>query len=259
MESETENENTNPPGQDGDSNFVSNDSTSQEPIMDENTTQTTVTTTTEEEVEEKFNTSPLASDSESNIEPPPPPRHTKIAYANNNSNSNHKTPKEATTNNIANKTKRDSSGNSKGSALTANGNGLLPAGLESRSEEAVVATVLDNSSSNISNASNSLRESEYEDESSSNSNNINGNSITLNTSVHLSPPTPSPLLNNQCSTDASSINEANVSPRPVSSMKRSLNSSRDELAEGVDGLSAEKGVTVDVKEPEVKRARNSGE
>ena len=38
---ESENENTNPTPLDGDSNFVSNDSTSQEPIIDENTTQTT--------------------------------------------------------------------------------------------------------------------------------------------------------------------------------------------------------------------------
>ncbi|XP_037931847.1 uncharacterized protein LOC119666637 [Teleopsis dalmanni] len=59
-ESETDNENTNPTGtvlQDGDSNFVSNDS------IDENTTQTTATTSTDDGT-------PLASDSESNIEAP---------------------------------------------------------------------------------------------------------------------------------------------------------------------------------------------
>jgi len=73
-ESETDNENTNPPHstsgvnvalQDGDSNFVSNDSTSQEPMLDENTTQTTATTSTDGDIG-----TPLASDSESNLEAP---------------------------------------------------------------------------------------------------------------------------------------------------------------------------------------------
>ncbi|XP_030380929.1 probable serine/threonine-protein kinase ifkB isoform X2 [Scaptodrosophila lebanonensis] len=93
-ESETENENTNPTTltplnsgerstqlvaknnttavgalQDGDSNFVSNDSTSQEPIIDDNTTQTTATTSTEDG--EPIGGTPLASDSESNLEAPP--------------------------------------------------------------------------------------------------------------------------------------------------------------------------------------------
>lgn len=63
---ESENENTNPTPQDGDSNFVSNDSTSQEPILDENTTQTTST----DDGEEVAEGTPLGSDSESNIEPP---------------------------------------------------------------------------------------------------------------------------------------------------------------------------------------------
>lgn len=65
---ESENENTNPTPQDGDSNFVSNDSTSQEPILDENTTQTTATTSTDDG-DDAVGT-PLASDSESNIEAP---------------------------------------------------------------------------------------------------------------------------------------------------------------------------------------------
>lgn len=65
---ESENENTNPTPQDGDSNFVSNDS-SQEPILDENTTQTTATTTSDDGEEATVRT-PLASDSESNMEPP---------------------------------------------------------------------------------------------------------------------------------------------------------------------------------------------
>ena len=60
--------------QDGDSNFISNDSTSQEPNIDENTTQTTATTSTDDgEVG-----TPLASDSESNMEAP---ANTKIANA----------------------------------------------------------------------------------------------------------------------------------------------------------------------------------
>ncbi|XP_004531128.1 dentin sialophosphoprotein [Ceratitis capitata] len=64
--------------QDGDSNFVSNDSTSQEPIIDENTTQTTATTSTDDgEVG-----TPLASDSESNLEAPE-----KAKLKHNNSNS----------------------------------------------------------------------------------------------------------------------------------------------------------------------------
>lgn len=110
-ESETENENTNPAVltgdskinnsnsnaagvvgalQDGDSNFVSNDSTSQEPIIDDNdgTTQTTATTTSTEDGEPAMSLgigigigigigmgvsgggTPLASDSESNLEAP---------------------------------------------------------------------------------------------------------------------------------------------------------------------------------------------
>ncbi|KAH8343063.1 mucin-19 [Drosophila kikkawai] len=104
-ESETENENTNPAAltplqvgegkshsnavgvgaalQDGDSNFVSNDSTSQEPIIDDNdgTTQTTATTSTEDGepiamsigigIGIGLGGTPLASDSESNLEAPP--------------------------------------------------------------------------------------------------------------------------------------------------------------------------------------------
>ncbi|KAH8235861.1 hypothetical protein KR032_009675 [Drosophila birchii] len=104
-ESETENENTNPAAltplqvgeakshsnaaavgaalQDGDSNFVSNDSTSQEPIIDDNdgTTQTTATTSTEDGepiamgigigIGIGLSGTPLASDSESNLEAPP--------------------------------------------------------------------------------------------------------------------------------------------------------------------------------------------
>lgn len=104
-ESETENENTNPAAltplqsgeaknnsnaaavgaalQDGDSNFVSNDSTSQEPIIDDNdgTTQTTATTSTEDGepialgigigIGIGLGGTPLASDSESNQEAPP--------------------------------------------------------------------------------------------------------------------------------------------------------------------------------------------
>ncbi|XP_017015990.2 uncharacterized protein Amun [Drosophila takahashii] len=107
-ESETENENTNPAAltplqsgeaknsnssaaavgaalQDGDSNFVSNDSTSQEPIIDDNdgTTQTTATTSTEDGEPIALGIgigigigiglagTPLASDSESNQEAPP--------------------------------------------------------------------------------------------------------------------------------------------------------------------------------------------
>ncbi|XP_034672228.1 hyphally regulated cell wall protein 3 [Drosophila subobscura] len=97
-ESETENENTNPAAltplnvgeaksnatavgaalQDGDSNFVSNDSTSQEPIIDDNdgTTQTTATTSTEDGepigigIGLGSGGTPLASDSESNLEAP---------------------------------------------------------------------------------------------------------------------------------------------------------------------------------------------
>ncbi|XP_017074286.1 uncharacterized protein LOC108109976 [Drosophila eugracilis] len=100
-ESEPENENTNPAAltplqsgdaknnaaavgaalQDGDSNFVSNDSTSQEPIIDDNdgTTQTTATTSTEDGepmalgigIGIGLGGTPLASDSESNQEAPP--------------------------------------------------------------------------------------------------------------------------------------------------------------------------------------------
>ncbi|XP_075154906.1 protein amun [Haematobia irritans] len=126
---ESENENTNPTPQDGDSNFVSNDSTSQEPILDENTTQTTATTTTDDGEDVAVGT-PLASDSESNMEPP-------VVKANKNSS----LPlKEANITTIA-----------------PNGNGALmmpasAAGLEG-----------ENSSSNC------LRESEYEDDESSNS------------------------------------------------------------------------------------------
>ncbi|TDG43131.1 hypothetical protein AWZ03_010452 [Drosophila navojoa] len=56
--------------QDGDSNFVSNDSTSQEPNIDDNTTQTTATTTSTEDGEPMGVATPLASDSESNLEAP---------------------------------------------------------------------------------------------------------------------------------------------------------------------------------------------
>ncbi|KAH8267153.1 hypothetical protein KR026_001042 [Drosophila bipectinata] len=107
-ESETENENTNPAAltgdakinsnsnsnsnagavgalQDGDSNFVSNDSTSQDPIIDDNdgTTQTTATSSTEDGEPMTLGIgigigiglggggTPLASDSESNLEAPP--------------------------------------------------------------------------------------------------------------------------------------------------------------------------------------------
>ncbi|XP_017494229.1 PREDICTED: uncharacterized protein LOC108382356 [Rhagoletis zephyria] len=67
--------------QDGDSNFVSNDSTSQEPIIDENTTQTTATTSTDDgEVG-----TPLASDSESNLEAP---EKAKLKHNNSNSSIN---------------------------------------------------------------------------------------------------------------------------------------------------------------------------
>ncbi|XP_011209449.2 dentin sialophosphoprotein [Bactrocera dorsalis] len=67
--------------QDGDSNFVSNDSTSQEPIIDENTTQTTATTSTDDgEVG-----TPLASDSESNLEAP---EKAKLKLNNSNSSIN---------------------------------------------------------------------------------------------------------------------------------------------------------------------------
>lgn len=78
-ESETDHDNnsTNPVGatitagsmQDGDSNFVSNDSTSHEPLIDENTTQTTATTSTSTDDGEEIVT-PIASDSESNLDPP---------------------------------------------------------------------------------------------------------------------------------------------------------------------------------------------
>ncbi|EDW66246.2 uncharacterized protein Dvir_GJ15659 [Drosophila virilis] len=56
--------------QDGDSNFVSNDSTSQEPNIDDNTTQTTATTSTEDGDGPMGVATPLASDSESNLEAP---------------------------------------------------------------------------------------------------------------------------------------------------------------------------------------------
>uniref|UniRef100_A0A0A1WHW9 Amun n=1 Tax=Zeugodacus cucurbitae TaxID=28588 RepID=A0A0A1WHW9_ZEUCU len=69
--------------QDGDSNFVSNDSTSQEPIIDENTTQTTATTSTDDgEVG-----TPLASDSESNLEAPEKAK-LKLNNSNNSMNAN---------------------------------------------------------------------------------------------------------------------------------------------------------------------------
>ncbi|EDV91776.1 ras guanine nucleotide exchange factor P [Drosophila grimshawi] len=118
-ESETENENTNPPialgknnsnsnsnsnsncnsnsnnnnsnsnnsntaalQQDGDSNFVSNDSTSQEPIIEDNTTQTTATTTSTDDGEPIGGAgTPLASDSESNLEAPLKSRLTGSAAA----------------------------------------------------------------------------------------------------------------------------------------------------------------------------------
>ncbi|XP_013108880.1 uncharacterized protein LOC106088109 [Stomoxys calcitrans] len=128
---ESENENTNPTHQDGDSNFVSNDSTSQEPNLDENTTQTTATTTTDDG-EENAEGTPLASDSESNMEPP-------VVKTNKNSSLLLKESNIATT------------------QTASNGNGALimpasAAGLEG-----------ENSSSNC------LRESEYEDDESSNS------------------------------------------------------------------------------------------
>lgn len=65
---------------DGDSNFVTNDSrTSQEPLIDENTTQTTASTTTTTSTStddydgEEIVVTPIASDSESNLEPPQQP------------------------------------------------------------------------------------------------------------------------------------------------------------------------------------------
>ncbi|XP_054726961.1 uncharacterized protein LOC129236776 isoform X1 [Anastrepha obliqua] len=70
--------------QDGDSNFVSNDSTSQEPNIDENTTQTTATTSTDDgEVG-----TPLASDSESNLEAPEKAKLKHNSSISNNPNTN---------------------------------------------------------------------------------------------------------------------------------------------------------------------------
>lgn len=283
MESETENENTNPPGQDGDSNFVSNDSTSQEQIIDENTTQTTATTTTEEDGEENtVNTTPLASDSESNIEPPPPPRHINMVYTNNNSN-NIKVLKEATNNNKNREISKKS--NTLTSTVAANGNGLLPLGLESgavEGVEAVTATVLDNNSSSC------LRESEYEDESS-NSNSINNNQVPLNSTDNVAPTasvrlTPPPFVNHQStdvtesstgtgtsitindnnSTNTAAIDESKVesaatvvSSSPAAAIKRHLNCSTAEE----EGLSQAVNSDIDAKRneldgPEVKKARN---
>ncbi|EDX17666.1 uncharacterized protein LOC6725701 [Drosophila simulans] len=119
-ESETENENTNPAPlmplqsgeaknnaaavgaalQDGDSNFVSNDSTSQEPIIDDNdgTTQTTATTSTEDgepialDIGIGIGSSgtPLASDSESNQEAPPKTNSLPILTPTQHSSQNQK-------------------------------------------------------------------------------------------------------------------------------------------------------------------------
>lgn len=128
---ESENENTNPTPLDGDSNFVSNDSTSQEPIIDENTTQTTATETSDDGEDVGVDgATPLASDSESNIEAPVIVK----AIINNTS-------KEATI------------------ALQAasNGNGAILA---------ASAAGLEGENSN----SNCLRESEYDDEDDESSN-----------------------------------------------------------------------------------------
>uniref|UniRef100_A0A1B0FB05 Amun n=1 Tax=Glossina morsitans morsitans TaxID=37546 RepID=A0A1B0FB05_GLOMM len=134
-ESETENENTNPTPQDGDSNFVSNDSTSQEPIIDENTTQTTATTTTDDGDGDAV--TPLASDSESNMEPP-----TLNKHHNNNA-------------------KRKEANSSSGIATTA---------LANASSNGAASAVTAAAAAIYGENSHCLRESEYEDESSNNSN-----------------------------------------------------------------------------------------
>lgn len=136
---ESENENTNPTPLDGDSNFVSNDSTSQEPIIDENTTQTTATETSDDGEDVGGAATPLASDSESNIEAPPVAAVKAATTTNNNAH------KEA--NNIL--------------AAASNGNGAILA---------ASAAGLEGENSN----SNCLR-SEYEedDDESSNSRALN--------------------------------------------------------------------------------------
>ncbi|XP_017061603.1 cell wall protein RBR3 [Drosophila ficusphila] len=153
-ESETENENTNPATltplqsgeaknnsttaavgaalQDGDSNFVSNDSTSQEPIIDDNdgTTQTTATTSTEDgepiALGIGLGGTPLASDSESNQEAPPKTNSLTIL-----------TPTQPSTQN-QNQTQAPSQPHKTSKAITNNGQVVAP----SEAEEAVTAAAV---------------------------------------------------------------------------------------------------------------------
>ncbi|XP_067635678.1 uncharacterized protein Amun isoform X2 [Eurosta solidaginis] len=109
--------------QDGDSNFVSNDSTSQEPIIDENTTQTTATTSTDD----GGISTPLASDSESNLEEP---EKAKLKHNISNSSINANTNSNSDIVGIGHSVSDNSNSQQKDAVVTApvgnsNGNGAL--------------------------------------------------------------------------------------------------------------------------------------
>ncbi|XP_065366103.1 uncharacterized protein Amun [Calliphora vicina] len=192
---ESENENTNPTPLDGDSNFVSNDSTSQEPIIDENTTQTTATETTDDgdEADVGGGTTPLVSDSESNIEAP------VKAITNNN------TRKEATNNSTSTAVAP--------AVAAANGNGSILA---------ASAAGLEGENSN----SNCMRESEYDDEDDESS-----NSRALNDDVQ-TPLINHNTTDNDSSTLSSAGGAAAIAAATIVGQKRTLNCADEASLEG---------------------------
>ncbi|KAI8115434.1 hypothetical protein CVS40_12410 [Lucilia cuprina] len=198
---ESENENTNPTPLDGDSNFISNDSTSQEPIIDENTTQTTATETTDEgDGDIGGVATPLASDSESNIEAPV------------KANINNTTSKEA--NSTTSSSSAVAAATATAVVAAANGNGSILA---------ASAAGLDGENSN----SNCMRESEYDDEDDESS-----NSRALNDDVQ------TPLINhnttedNDSSTLSSAGGAAAIAAATIVGQKRTLNCADEASLEG---------------------------
>ena len=163
---------------------MSNDSTSQEPIIDENTTQTTATETTDDgDGDVGGGTTPLASDSESNIEAP-----VKAMNINPRKEANNTIPTVAAGTGAIAKT-------------SANGNGAILA---------ASTACLEGENSN----SNCLRESEYEDDESSNSRALNEDAQT---------PLINHSTTDNDSSTLSSAGGAAIAAATIVGQKRSLN------------------------------------
>lgn len=165
---------------------MSNDSTSQEPIIDENTTQTTATETTDDgDGDVGGGTTPLASDSESNIEAP-----VKAMNINPRKEANNTLPTVA-------------AGTGTTAKTSANGNGAILA---------ASTACLEGENSN----SNCLRESEYEDDESSNSRALNDDAQT---------PLINHSTTDNDSSTLSSAGGAAIAAATIVGQKRSLNCS----------------------------------